>query len=83
MNKLQRWVIRVRCAFGRHTWEGCACRFCGKENHDWEWILLDPYAPMTNLFDEVAASRKRCRRCKMWDGGRPPAIDPDELPSPF
>ncbi len=67
MNRLKRWIALLRCFFGHHVWDGCVCLVCGRENHDWEYILVDPYAPMGNLFDEAAASRKRCRRCGKWD----------------
>ncbi|MBN2392917.1 MAG: hypothetical protein JXR84_19455 [Anaerolineae bacterium] len=58
-------LSRLCCFFGQHSWEGCACRVCGKEHHDWRWKVEpgDVYDAVSNFMDEMHYYYQECSRC--------------------
>ena len=59
---------RLRCLLGRHTWDVCVCRVCGKTRH--EWVFTDTgwerCEPLANFMDEAGYYRDKCTRCGKW-----------------
>ncbi|MBN1139364.1 MAG: hypothetical protein JXM73_22495 [Anaerolineae bacterium] len=65
---MSKTMDRIRCLFGRHTWDGCICQVCGKTRHKWKHVvdIGAITAPVANFMDEAGYYRQRCTRCGQW-----------------
>jgi uncharacterized Zn finger protein len=59
-------IIRKVCGKSGHEWQGCKCKKCGEENHDWVYIQTTDRAagnPRVSIPGRLKIHIHECKAC--------------------